>query len=99
MTWKQHLRDLAELRNDEPPTPRIFEVVRYMIDKEIAIPLRVLEDYLGDRIENAWNAILGSQHVDNLLGIESEWKNVAWIAHTDSESIPYVSFAHIEQEY
>lgn len=96
MTWKKHIRDIAELQNDETPTPRLFEVVRYMLDKPIAIPRRILEDYLGDRIENAWNDILGTLAADKLLGTESEWKHVNWVAHADSESIPYISFARID---
>ncbi|MCK4568623.1 MAG: hypothetical protein KAU48_15045 [Candidatus Thorarchaeota archaeon] len=95
MSWKEHIRDIAELQT-ETPTPRLFEVVRYMIDKPIAIPLRVLEDSLGDRIESAWNAILGSLSVDAVMGTESEWKHVNWVAHTDEESIPYISFARID---
>ncbi|MGY5873180.1 MAG: hypothetical protein RTV72_13095 [Candidatus Thorarchaeota archaeon] len=96
MTWKEHIRDIAELHNDETPTPRLFEVVRYMLDKPIAIPRRALEDYICDRIESAWDAILGALAADKMAGTESEWKNVQWVAHTDSESIPYISFATID---
>jgi len=96
MNWREHIRNIAELHNDETPTPRLFEVVRYMLDKPIAIPRRVLEDYIGEQIENAWDAILGALAADNVLGTESEWKHVNWVAHTDSESIPYISFATID---
>ena len=96
MSWKEHIRDLAELRNDEPPTPRIFEVIRYMLDKPIAIPQRVLEDYIGDRIQSAWDSILVTLGIEKMAGIESEWKNVQWVSHTDSESMPWVSFATID---
>ena len=96
MTWKEHVRDIAELRNDVTPTPRLFEVVRYMLDKPIAIPRQVLENYLGDRIESAWDAILVTLGFEKMQGIESEWKNVNWVAHTDSEAVPYISFATID---
>lgn len=96
MTWKEHIRDIAELQNDETPEPRLFEVVRYMLDKPIAIPRRVLEDYICDHIETAWDSILITLGFEKMEGKESEWKNVQWVAHTDSEAIPYISFARID---
>jgi hypothetical protein len=96
MSWKEHLRDLDEIETNEVPSPRLFEVVRYMLDRPIAIPLRALEEYLGNRIESAWDAILGSKHVDDTLGLDSEWKNVDWFVHTDRESVPYISFATLK---
>jgi hypothetical protein len=97
MSWKEHIRDLDEIDTDEVPSPRIFEVVRYMIDRPICIPLRALEEYLGNRVESAWDAILGSKHVDDVVGAESEWKNVDWVAHTDRESVPYISFVTLKE--
>ncbi|MHA1390401.1 MAG: hypothetical protein ACTSR9_18445 [Candidatus Thorarchaeota archaeon] len=96
MTWKEHIRDIAELHNDEPPTPRLFEVIRFMLDKPIAIPRRILEEPIGDRIESAWDSILVALGFDKMDGNESEWKNVQWVAHTDNESMPWISFATID---
>jgi len=96
MTWKEHIRDIADIRTDEPPTPRLFEVIRYMLDKPIAIPRRILEDYIGERIEIAWDTVLVTLGIEQMHGKDSEWKNVQWVAHTDSESLPYVSFATID---
>ncbi len=96
MTWKEHIRDIAELQNDETPEPRLFKVVRYMLDKPIAIPRQVLENYICDRIESAWDAILVALGIHKMQGTESEWKNVNWVAHTDSEAVPYISFATID---
>ena len=95
MNWKEHLRDLADIQTDETPEPRLFEVIRYMLDKPIAIPRRVLEDYIGEGIENAWNAIITTLGIEQMQGKKSEWKNVQWVAHTDQEAVPYISFATI----
>ena len=96
MTWKEHLRDIADIRTDETPTPRLFEVIRYMLDKPIAIPRRILENYIGEQLETAWNAVLVTLGIEEMDGKDSEWKNVQWVAHTDSEAIPYISFATID---
>ena len=96
MDWKEHIRDIAELQNDETPEPRLFKVVRYMLDKPIAIPRQTLENYICDRIENAWEAIVVQLGIEKMLGKESEWKNVQYVAHTDSEAVPYISFATID---
>lgn len=96
MTWKEQIRDIADIRTDEPPTPRLFEVIRYMLDKPIAIPRRILEDYIGERIEIAWETVLVTLGIEQMEGKDSEWKNVQWVAHTDSESMPYISFATID---
>ncbi|MGY5880618.1 MAG: hypothetical protein RTV31_10225 [Candidatus Thorarchaeota archaeon] len=96
MTWKEHIRDIADIRTDETPAPRIFEVIRYMLDRPVAIPRRILEDYIGERIEDAWGAVLATLGIEEMEGKDSEWKNVQWVAHTDSESIPYISFATID---
>ncbi|MGY5858567.1 MAG: hypothetical protein RTU63_04295 [Candidatus Thorarchaeota archaeon] len=96
MTWKEHIRNIEDIRTDEPPTPRIFEVIRYMLDKPIVIPRRILEDYIGERIEVAWDTVLISLGLEEMEGKDSEWNNVQWVAYTDSESVPYVSFATID---
>lgn len=96
MSWKEHLRDIADIQTDETPQPRLFEVIRYMLDKPIAIPRRVLENYIGENIETAWNTLLVTLGTEEMFGKVSEWKNVQWIAHTDKEAIPYVSFATID---
>ena len=96
MNWKDHLRDIADIQTDITPEPRLFEVIRYMLDKPIAIPRRILEDHIGESIENAWNAIVVALGIDRMEGRESEWKNVQWVAHTDEEAVPYISFATID---
>jgi len=96
MNWKEHIRDIAEIQTDETPTPRLFEVIRCMLDKPIAIPKRVLEDYIGKSIESAWDTIVVTLGIEKMAGMESEWKNVQWVEHTDSESMPWVSFATID---
>ncbi len=96
MNWKEHLRDLADIQTDVTPEPRLFEVIRYMLDKPIAIPRRVLEDYIGESIENAWNSVITTLAIEQMHDIESEWKNIQWVAHTDSEAVPYISFATID---
>ena len=96
MTWKEHIRNIEDIRADETPTPRIFEVIRHMLDKPIAIPRRVLEDYIGDSIENAWNTVLVTIGTEELLGKKSEWKHVQWVAHTDKEAMTWVSFVTID---
>ena len=96
MTWKEHIRNIADIRTDGPPTPRLFEVIRYMLDKPVAIPRRVLENYIGDNIETAWNTILVTAGTEKMLGKESEWKNVNYVAHTDSEAMTWISFATID---
>ena len=96
MTWKEYIRNIEDIRTDEPPTPRIFEVIRYMLDKHIAIPRRVLEDYIGSTIESAWDTVLVTLGTEKMLSKESEWKNVQWVAHTDKESMPWISFATID---
>ena len=97
MSWKEHIRDIADFHTDEPPTPRLFEVIRYMRDKPIAIPKRVLEDYIGESIEKAWDMIVTDISLTpHLTGKESEWKHVQWVAHTDKDGIPYVAFATID---
>lgn len=96
MTWKEHIRNIGDIQTDKPPTPRLFEVIRYMLDKPIAIPRLILEEYIGERIEDAWNAVLVTLGIEEMEGKVSEWKNVQWVAHTDGESIPYISFATID---
>jgi len=96
MNWKEHLRDLADIQTDETPEPRLFEILRFMLDKPIAIPRRILEDHIGERIENAWNAITTTAAMEQMLGKKSEWKNVQWVVHTDKEAVPYISFATID---
>ena len=96
MAWKEHIRNIEDIRTDETPTPRIFEVIRHMLDKPIAIPRRVLEDYIGCTIESAWDTILVAIGFDEMEGNESEWKNVQWVAHTDKEAMTWVSFATID---
>ncbi|MFW9843318.1 MAG: hypothetical protein ACFFEV_01955 [Candidatus Thorarchaeota archaeon] len=96
MTWKEHIRNIEDIRTDETPTPRIFEVIRYMLDKPIAIPRRVLEDYIGSTIESAWDTVLVTKATEKMFGKESEWKNVNWVAHTDKESMPWISFVTID---
>jgi len=98
MTWKEHLRDLSDIQTDVTPEPRLFEVVRYMLDKPIAIPKRILENYIGESIDSAWNAIIGAIAVDQMLGNESEWKHVQWVAHVDKEAVPYISFVTIDMD-
>ena len=95
MTWKDHIRNIEDIRTDVTPTPRIFEVIRFMLDKPIAIPRRVLEDHIGKTIENAWDSILVAIGIDEMEGNESEWKNVQWVAHTDKEAMEWISFATI----
>jgi len=95
MTWKEQIRNIEDIRTDETPTPRIFEVIRHMLDKPIAIPRRVLEDHIGRKIESAWDTVLVTIGAEEMLGKESEWKNVQWIAHTDKESMDWISFATI----
>jgi hypothetical protein len=96
LTWKEHIRNIEDIRADETPTPRIFEVIHYMLDKPIAIPRRVLEDHIGTTIEKAWDSILVAIGIDEMEGRESEWKNVQWVAHTDKEAMPWISFATID---
>ena len=96
MTWKDHIRNIEDIRADETPTPRIFEVIRFMLDKPIAIPRRILEDHIGKTIENAWEAILVAIGIDEMEGNESEWKNIQWIAHTGKDALEWISFATID---
>lgn len=96
MTWKEHIRNIEDIRTDKTPSPRIFEVIRYMLDKPIAIPRRILEDYIGSTIESAWDTVLVTLGTEAMLGKESEWKNVQWVAHTDKEAMPWISFATID---
>jgi hypothetical protein len=96
MSWKEHIRNLEEIFTEETPSPRLFEVIRYMLDKPVAIPKIVLENYIGESIEKAWNAIVVTLALEEMHGKESEWKNVQWVTHTDKEAVPYVSFATID---
>jgi len=61
-----------------------------MLDKPIAIPRRVLEDYIGSTIESAWDTILVTLGTEETMGKESEWKNVQWVAHTDKEAMEWI---------
>jgi hypothetical protein len=96
MDWKEHIRNIEDIQTDQPATPRIFEVIRYMRDKPIAIPQRILEDYIGSTIEKAWDSILVAIGFDEMEGRESEWKHIQWVAHTDKDAMPWVSFATID---
>ncbi len=95
MSWKEHLRDIADIQTDETPAPRLFEVIRYMLDKPIAIPKRILEDYIGESIEKAWDMVLAEVGIAPMTGKKSEFKDVQWVAHTDKNGVPYVAFATI----